>query len=230
MPRQKGFTLIELLVVISIISLLVAIMLPALGSAREVARSSKCMNNLRQFGFMPHLYMNDFKDWMPSSHLYQADAIQNWYYYTVENYVTAKQAYYCPTSTTPNIETPNPHATIDYGLNYYTFGWRPPTTPYPASWLSVKHATFLSVAKRPVVYFADVGDGGHLWTAIPRFYMYENQTEPNLPHTRHKNAANYAYSDGHVSTMSIDFVKANFLDHYRPVQDNAPYVWKYNAY
>lgn len=66
-PRRcrVAFTLLELLVVISIVALLLTILLPALGMAREASRNAKCQSNLRQWGIALHAYLNDWRYMLP---------------------------------------------------------------------------------------------------------------------------------------------------------------------
>jgi len=61
----RSFTLIELLVVIAIIAILAAMLLPALGKAREQGRKTVCINNLKQVSLAFGMYGNDFDGWFP---------------------------------------------------------------------------------------------------------------------------------------------------------------------
>jgi len=72
--RRKAFTLIELLVVIAIISVLAAMLMPALEKARNAARCTACLSNLHQFGIVMLVYTRDYDG------CYPGDRMIYWHY------------------------------------------------------------------------------------------------------------------------------------------------------
>lgn len=66
-PLRSAFTLIELLIVIAIIAVLAAILFPVFAQAREQARKTTCLSNLRQIGTAFHLYTQDYDEGFPNT-------------------------------------------------------------------------------------------------------------------------------------------------------------------
>jgi prepilin-type N-terminal cleavage/methylation domain-containing protein/prepilin-type processing-associated H-X9-DG protein len=69
----RGFTLIELLVVMAILSILMALLLPAIQNGKEKGRQAHCMQNLRQLGLAYMQYTNDYDGWFPPEPGWEGD-------------------------------------------------------------------------------------------------------------------------------------------------------------
>jgi prepilin-type N-terminal cleavage/methylation domain-containing protein/prepilin-type processing-associated H-X9-DG protein len=102
--RRKGFTLIELLVVIAIIAILAAILFPVFAKAREKARQTSCLSNLKQLGLGALMYAQDYDEkFFLSADAYCGTAYEGcWFYKFRDNhdniypYVKNDQLIECP--------------------------------------------------------------------------------------------------------------------------------------
>lgn len=106
MSRRKGFTLIELLVVIAIIAILAAILFPVFARARDKARQTACLNNLKQLALGVIMYSNDWDECAPGAgHPFAIYANSAWpvdkyvaWQVNIEPYVKSKAMYNCPSA------------------------------------------------------------------------------------------------------------------------------------
>lgn len=94
--ERRAFTLIELLIVISIISILAAILFPVFSRARENARRSSCLSNVRQIGMAFQQYFQDYDEQFPI--VKPADGIK-WPQGGMQPYLKSRQILQCPNDT-----------------------------------------------------------------------------------------------------------------------------------
>src|SRR5438094_5764889 len=100
--RRPAFTLIELLVVIAIIAILAASLFPVFAQAREKARMTTCLSNLKQIGTGMVMYAQDYDEILPGSKVYGTShplyPAYNWALWVpiLDPYVKNKRVYACP--------------------------------------------------------------------------------------------------------------------------------------
>ncbi len=119
--KRTGFTLIELLVVIAIIAILAAILFPVFAKAREKARQSSCLSNLKQIGLAAVMYAQDYDERFVFGHNYYTDAGGTewlaWFPNLLEPYIKNRQIFVCP-SHKNSYTFEQPWGTMDYSYGY----------------------------------------------------------------------------------------------------------------
>ena len=121
---KRGFTLIELLVVIAIIAILAAILFPVFARAREKARQTSCLSNVKQLtlGFM--MYAQDYDEYIRSAYLPGPDSHYWSWMFGIEPYVKNDHVYACPSdSWAVTWGHKSPAARLSYGMNYNYLGY-----------------------------------------------------------------------------------------------------------
>jgi prepilin-type N-terminal cleavage/methylation domain-containing protein len=246
MPRiqRRGFTLIELLVVVAIIALLVGILLPALQSARDSARSVICVSNLRTLAITIQQYADEHQGNLPkSSHSAGFNALP-WaatlyepltgrpfegasYSWDDAGWWNATNTHYrCPHDRreSPIAQPGLPFSlpALSYGFNVY-FELTPPEID-PSKPLLSSRATYAKLASIPrpsgTVLMGELVDSAsrdHIMAHFWRTSGVAPESEVAM-HRHHDAGSGYAWLDGHTSTdaFSETYDPANTIDRWNP--------------
>ena len=198
-----GFTLVELLVVTGIIAVLISILIPALAKARDAARKTACLSNLRQVHLLLAMYANEFKDRVPvgyrgqkqfNSMIYSGTAGRFVLFGMVRTagYMPDPNVFYCPAEN-------DPRSLLGSDVN----PWPPGPEGNPAVNVAAGYGF------RPEVDIPDdPGTWGNVLPRLSRFrakaILADLTALPTRLNTRHRIGVNVLYGDGSAKWIPRD--------------------------
>ena len=184
----RGFTVIELLVMLALLSVLIALLAPALGAAREKARRAVCASNLREIAIALDLYTIDWENWFPSYH----NGSSKFGDY-IDPFFDTPQGPHCLSR-----EFQNEVSSLWFFTYGYNFGYLGNHYDHK------KIFRRMTDIRRPsqIISYADTGesskDPGH-WYYLVYWITTEYGPDGEYPiGNRHKGGANAVSIDGHV--------------------------------
>jgi prepilin-type N-terminal cleavage/methylation domain-containing protein/prepilin-type processing-associated H-X9-DG protein len=196
-PSKIGFTLIELLVVIAIISILAAILFPVFARARENARRTSCLSNLKQISLGIMQYTQDFDEKVPPCRANNPADFARFLSQRIEPYVKSTQVYICRSDIY--------NTRFSYGYNYIHLAITPTSTVSLAS-INSPAETVMLVDKG--------GNDSTDWVYSPRYFGVScaagSCSDPAFPSratgdviAHHLDGTNVMWADGHVKWHRI---------------------------
>jgi prepilin-type N-terminal cleavage/methylation domain-containing protein/prepilin-type processing-associated H-X9-DG protein len=224
-PRKNGFTLIELLVVIAIIAILAAILFPVFARARENARRTSCLSNLKQIGLGVMQYTQDYDELYPRTVQTNATPInipgltnlsfssvgQVWsWYQMIHPYVKSTQVFLCPSSGAGTTVHGGHYGTNQRMMPYYTL-----TTP-PISLATIVAPVSVYMAMDSGYYMIGTshvtgstasnswylpGSGQHNGVSAATAGITTAYRIKDYEKGRHFGSVNMLFADGHVKWL-----------------------------
>ncbi len=246
-----GFTLIELLVVIAIICILASILFPVFARARENARRTSCLNNIKQMSLGMLQYSQDYDERFHGASARNTPFPGVGWAGAIYPYVKSSQVYRCPNDTNEGNSTNVP---VSYAFNYYAASTALAAHQYPAmgilfseisgtdvnvtDLLEVGSANYSAIDNGQILLWADssgvvkcckFGDavyhtrGAGVLDHSKGRMDDSDEWGPQPTQPRHFNGANYAFMDGHAKWVRPQAVRS-FNYSYGPVPSGHLYI------